>query len=435
MTSKLLAASLAGSFSGVLFGYDIGAMASAAPDVRASFGLSPSGLGLAVSSALLGTILGSMAAGSLADRFGRRGIISFAEILYVSAIVGAALAHALAPFAIFRFVCGVAIGGISVVVPMYLAEIAPSHARGRIVGLFQLSLSIGVVAAFLAGYLVSQRMRADIAWRAMICGNLLLALLSLLCLLFSSASPHWLALRGRMQDARASLARLGSAHPDLDVDAIALSLEQARQARHVSLFSRQYIKPIALALSIAMFNQLTGVNALLYYVLDVFGSLGSGRLNGRADAIMLSTTSLAVTLLAVFMIDKVGRRPLLLAGAACMGLCLLLLPAIRHFGWPVSTVVVVCIAYNACFGFSQGAVIWIYLSEIFPVPVRARGQSLGTTVHWATNAFVVGMFPVLASHLGEKVFLVLALLMALQFVTILLFYPETKGRALTLAEA
>lgn len=430
MNRKLIVASLAGSLCGFLFGYDIGAMAGAAPDVRASFGLSPSGLGLAVSSALLGTIAGSVSAGRLADRFGRRETIATAGILYAIAILPAAFAGALAPFAACRFLCGVAIGVISVVVPMYMAEIAPSRLRGRIVGLFQLSVSIGVVTAFLMGYLLSRRTHADLAWRLMIAGGMVPILLSLLCLLLSPASPHWLVLRGRIADARASLAALGSAHPDSEAARISSSLEDAKQANLPKLFSRRYSRPIALAVSIAMFNQFTGINALLYYLLDVFKDLGSGSLNGRADAIVLSSTSLAVTILAIFFIDRVGRKPLLLAGAAGMGICLLLLPAIRHYAWPASAVVAVYVGYNACFGFSQGAVIWIYLSEIFPVSMRARGQSLGTTVHWATNALVVGTFPVLVSHLGEKVFLGLALLMALQFLVILLFYPETKGRAL-----
>ncbi|HEX4028901.1 MAG TPA: sugar porter family MFS transporter [Terracidiphilus sp.] len=430
MNRKLIVAALAGSFSGVLFGYDIGAIAGAAPDVRAGFGLTPSGLGLAISSALLGTVAGSIAAGSVADIFGRRKTIAAAGILYAIAILAAAFADALVHFAICRFVCGVAIGVISVAVPMYLAEVAPSRLRGSIVGSFQLSVSIGVVAAFLAGYLFSEHMGARSGWRLVIAGGAVPALLSELFLLFSPASPHWLAICGRVQETQASLAGLGSVRPDLEAGRISASLENANQARHPRLFTRQYIRPIVLAISIAMFNQLTGVNALLYYVLDVFKDLGGGRLNGRADALILSTTSLAVTILAVFIIDRVGRKPLLLAGAVGMGICLLLLPAIRHYAWPASAVVVVFACYNACFGFSQGAVIWIYLSEIFPLAMRARGQSLGTTVHWCANALVVGTFPILASHMGGKVFIGLAVLMALQFLIILLFYPETKCTAL-----
>jgi hypothetical protein len=197
-----------------------------------------------------------------------------------------------------------------------------------------------------------------------------------------------------------------------------------------TLFSRQYLRPIALAVSIAAFNQLTGVNALLYYVLDIFKDLGAGQLNARADAITLSTLSLLVTLVAILVIDKIGRKPLLLAGAAGMSICLFLLPVIRRQGWPASAVVIDIAIYNICFGFSQGAVIWVYLSEIFPLPVRARGQSLGTTVHWVTNAFVVGTFPAFTSHWGGKVFWGLGLLLVFQFLLISWFYPETNGRTL-----
>lgn len=430
MNQRLISSALAGSFCGLLFGYDIGAMAGAAPNVRACFALSPSGLGLAVSSALFGAIVGSVIAGRAADAFSRRAVLSVSEALYALAAVSAAFSGGLLQFAASRCLCGASIGLISVSAPMYLAEIAPPRLRGRIVGSFQLSVSIGVVTAFLMGYLLSLRPSPETAWRLLTGGAVIPVLLCEVCLLHSCPSPRWLVIRRRIADARLALTSLGSSHPDVEVDRIVAAFHATEGPMRTSLFSRQYLYPIALAVSIAMFNQLTGVNALLYYVLDVFRNLGSGRLNGRADAVILSILSLVVTMIAVLVIDGLGRKPLLLAGAAGMGICLLLLPAIRQYGWSASAVVIVLACYNACFGFSQGSVIWVYLSEIFPLPVRARGQSLGTTVHWVTNAFVVGAFPIITSHLGGKVFLGLASLMALQFFTILLFYPETKGRTL-----
>lgn len=419
---------LAGSFCGLLFGYDIGAMAGAAPGIRTSFRLSPGALGLAVSAALFGTIVGSVAAGFLADALGRRVTLSLSGLLYALAVGRAATAGGLAPFATSRFVCGIAIGLISVAAPLYLAEIAPSRRRGRIVGSFQLSLSIGVVAAFLAGYLLSLRVDADAAWRFLLGGAAIPALLCELCLLRSPESPRWLAIKGRFHDARRSLEALG--FDETEFASVASAAASTQAWRRVALFSREHMRSIVLAVTIAVFNQLTGVNALLYYILDVFRDLGSGRLNGRADAVTLASLSLVVTIVAVLVIDKIGRKPLLLAGCAGMCICLFALPAIRRNGWPPLTVVVVLACYDACFGFSQGAVIWVYLSEIFALPVRARGQSLGSTVHWITNALVVGTFPAITSRLGEGVFAGLAFLMGLQFLTILLFYPETKGRTL-----
>ena len=400
---------LAGCFCGLLFGYDIGAMAGAAPDVRTCFGLSPAALGLAISSVLFGTIAGSVTAGFLADVLGRRNTISASVFIYMLAVILAASATGLIQFAACRFVCGIAIGLISVVAPMYLAEIAPSELRGRIVGSFQVNVSIGVVTAFLTSYLLSLYAHPGVAWRLSLAAGAIPALLCQLCLMGSSISPQ-----------------PPGGQETFQADPMTAMQELSRP----TLFSRQYLRPIALAVSIAAFNQLTGVNALLYYVLDIFKDLGAGQLNARADAITLSTLSLLVTIIAILVIDKIGRKPLLLTGAAGMSICLFLLPVIRRQGWPASAVVIDIAIYNICFGFSQGAVIWVYLSEIFPLPVRARGQSLGTTVHWVTNAFVVGTFPSLTSHWGGKVFWGLGLLLVFQFLIISWFYPETNGRTL-----
>jgi MFS transporter, SP family, arabinose:H+ symporter len=426
MNQRLGNTILAGSFCGLLFGYDIGALSSAAPGLRAQFALSGSAFGFAVSSALIGTIAGSMAAGFLADAFDRRTTLLISGFLYLFAQLGAAFAPGLVPFAICRIVCGVAIGLISVAVPMYLAEVSPAQLRGRIVGSFQFSVSIGVVLAFGLGYLLSSHMQPGASWRYTLAAGAIPALLCEIFLQRSSPSPRWLAIKGRFAEVRSAFEELGSSDPEADEAQLETAMAESNSSRKSSLFAPQHTRPILLAVSIAMFNQLTGVNALLYYILDIFADLGSGRLNGRRDAILVSALSLVVTMLAVGLIDKVGRRPLLLAGTIGMGVCLALFPAIRYMYWPASTVVIVLASYNAFFGFSQGAVVWVYLSEIFPLPIRARGQSLGSTVHWITNAFVVGTFPALTTYLRERVFVVFALLMALQFLTVLFFYPETK---------
>lgn len=429
MTQRLTFTVLAGSLCGLLFGYDIGAMAGAAPAIRACYHLSSAGLGLTVSSALIGTIPGSVVAGYLSDALGRRIAVSIAGALYGLAILGAAASQGLTQFIICRFLCGLAIGLISVVVPMYLAEIAPSKLRGRIVGSFQLSLGMGVVIAFLAGYYLPPLLDSHMFWRILLCGGVIPAALCEACLLHASISPRWLAARGRLDEACTAMDALGFTQSEIAETDLLLAPEK-KVSDHITLFSHKYLRPIFLAISIAAFNQLTGVNALLFYVLDVFKDIGSGRLDGRAQAVMLSLLSLVVSILAVLIIDKVGRKTLLLAGAASMSICLLLLPAIRHNGWPLSSIVIVLAVYHASFGFSQGVVLWVYLSEIFPLPVRARGQSLGSAVHWITNAFVVGIFPVITHYWGELVFVGLALIMLAQFFVILLFYPETKGRTL-----
>ncbi len=430
MNQRLASTAIASSLSGLIFGYDIGAMSSAAPGLRAQFSLSATALGFAVSSALIGTIVGSIAAGFVADAIDRRGTLSLAGWIYLIGILGAAFATGPAEFAICRILCGIAIGLISVAAPMYLAEVSPANLRGRFVGAFQFSLSVGVVVGFGLGYWFSLCAQPARVWRYSLAVGAIPALLCEVFLLRASPSPRWLAIKGRWGDVLSVLEKLGSERPEAEQAELAASLADSNTTHGSGLFARQYTRPILLGVGIAMFNQLTGVNALLYYILDVFADLGSGRLNGRKDAILVSTLSLAVTMISVSIIDKVGRKPLLLAGTVGMGVCLGLFPVVHSMHWPASLVVAILAIYNACFGFSQGVVVWVYLSEIFPLAVRARGQSLGSTVHWITNALVVGAFPAVVTLLHERVFLVFAFLMSVQFFTVLFFYPETKRAGL-----
>jgi MFS transporter, SP family, arabinose:H+ symporter len=383
-----------------------------------------------MSSALFGTILGSISAGFIADSIDRRKTLLLSAVLYCLALFGAAFAFGFIQSAAFRFGCGVAIGLISVAAPLYLAEIAPSHWRGRVVGSFQLNVSVGVVLAFGLGFVFSNHFALGSAWRWSFVAGAVFALLCGTILFGASQSPRWLALKGRTAEVGTTLKALGSADPDADCASLAASLEEFRASRDSTLFSRRHGRPILLAASIAIFNQLTGVNVLLYYILDVFAELGSGRLNGRKDAFLMAAFSLLVTTVAVGIIDKVGRTPLLLIGAAGMGACIFAVPAIRYMGWPAEAVVVILLCYNVFFGFSQGVVVWVYLSELFPLPVRARGQSFGSTVHWVANAIIIASFPAIARSLGGKAFAGLAAMMAIQFFVILFVYPETKRTSL-----
>jgi SP family arabinose:H+ symporter-like MFS transporter len=421
---------MAGAAGGLLFGYDIGAISSATQELRAQFALSPSGLGIAVSVALVGTIVGALAAGLMADAIDRRHSMLASGFLYMLASLGAASASSFERFSIFRFICGISIGVISVMAPMYLAEISPPLLRGRIVGAFQLNVGVGVVLAFALSYLISLHFPAHDVWRFTLACGAVPAVLYQALLFRASQSPRRLALKRRFTDMRTALVALGSADPDGDQADLMAALDEFGGYRQSSLFSRRYLRPIFLAASIAIFNQLTGVNVLLYYVLDVFTVLGSGQLNGHKDTVIVAATSLVATMIALNIIDKFGRKPLLLVGAVGMGACLLLLPTIRYMHWPALSVVIVLVCYNSFFAFSQGTVIWVYLSEIFPLPVRGSGQTMGSVVHWVANALITGTFPVIVSGLGSKVFVVLAAIMALQFFVILFLYPETKSLGL-----
>jgi MFS family permease len=289
-----------------------------------------------------------------------------------------------------------------------------------------MNVGIGVVLAFAWSYVISLYLQPGEAWRWSLAFGAVPALLYQLFLLQAVPSPRWLALKRRFAEARSALVALGASEPDAEQTRLIASVNDFNRSPESALFARRYARPIFLAVSIALFNQLTGVNVLLYYILDVVTELGSGHLNGRKDAVVIAAMSLIVTAIAVSVIDKVGRKPLLLAGAAGMGTCLLLLPALRYTRWPAVSVVIVLVCYNAFFAFSQGTVIWVYLSELFPLPVRARGQSLGSTVNWLANALITGSFPAIAIKFGTTIFAIFAGIMALQFFVVLFAYPETK---------
>jgi sugar porter (SP) family MFS transporter len=423
---RLALSFLAGALCGLLFGYDIGAISSATQWLRAEFALSPSALGVVVSAALWGTIVGSLIAGAIADALDRRNALLIAVLLYGLSAICTALVSSFDRLLILRFFCGVGIGLLSVVAPMYLAEISPPNLRGRLVGSFQIAVGAGVVVAFAANYDIARHFVYGGAWRwclgcgavpALLCGSLLFA---------ASPSPRWLALQRRFAECETTLRKLGSADPDADQASLLAAVDTADSWGRQPLFARRNLRPILLAAALAVFNQLSGVNVLLYYVLDIFTNLGSGQLNGRKDAVLVAAMGLAVTLIAVSVMDCAGRKPLLLLGTAGMSMCLALLAAIHRLGWPAWSVVAVFVGFNAFFAFSQGTVLWVYLSEIFPLPMRARGQSLGSTVHWISNAVITGSFPVIASYGTSKVFLGFAAMLAAQFLIILVYFPETK---------
>jgi sugar porter (SP) family MFS transporter len=425
----LAATVCAGAFGGIVFGYDIGAVAAATHGLSAHFALLPAGLGVAVAASLIGTIAGSMCAGVIADWMDRRRALLISGSSYAACALGSALALNFAAFLCFRAACGVAIGIISVVSPLYLAEIAPPRLRGRIVGSFQLSLGVAVVIAWSWNYLLSLHLSPDVAWRWSFAGGLIPAALLLGSLLQAVPSPRGLILKRQFDEARIALAKLAPAEADSEyLTLVQRAKEHGRPPE--PLFSRRHTRPILLAVGIALFNQLTGVNVLLYYMLDILNKLGSGQLNERKTAILISASGLILTTFAVAVVDKLGRKPLLLIGAAGIGVCLFLLSLFPHLHWPPVAAVAVLVCYNAFFAFSQGTVVWVYLSELFPLPVRARGQSLGSTANWIANAVIIATFPMLASRFSMVIFAIFALLMGMQFLVVLFIYPETKNRNL-----
>ena len=415
----LIGSILVAALAGLLFGFDTAVVAGVTADLTRAMDLTPATLGITVSSALWGTLLGALVAGIPGDRFGSRACLRGLALLYIASGIGCAVANNWSALLFFRFIGGLAIGGSSVLAPVYISELAPPSRRGALTGLFQLNIVAGILVAYLSNSLIE-------GWRWKFGVTALPALLFFLLLWGIPASPRWLALKGRAAEARDVLERVGSTDPDRDL----AGLLAATSEDTGKLSWRRHRKPILLAVSLGMFNQLTGINAILYYLNDIFAAAGFGKVSADAQAVAVGATNLLFTALAMLVIDRLGRKTLLLIGAIGMAFSLTAAAAIM-WGWAGQSLLLwVLLIFIASFAFSQGAVIWVYISEIFPTDVRARGQSLGSGTHWLMNALISGLFPLVAAWSKGAPFLVFALMMAVQFVVVLLFFPETKRLSL-----
>ena len=416
MNKRLIVATFVGSLGGFIFGYDLGALSAATQSLRSQFALSPGIFGLTVSSSAWGTICGCILAGRLADKVGRQNLITRCSTLYTLAAIAITLpiSGEWVLVLAMRFLCGIAVGGLTVGCPLYLSEIAPSVMRGRVVSVFQMQVGAGVIVAFSVGT-VSVRMTAsDAAWKWSLGMGALPAIVLLLLVRFMPQIKPVLS------------------EGDRDKNSLMLrssSIPHGSSGRE-RLFRRRNTRPILLATSIAIFNQLSGVNILLLYMLDILASTGMNLSVGHTYTVLISCLSLATTLLSMAFVDRLGRKPLLFLGSAGMAVCLLTLGfAIPHHFAPLLYLSIL-VAYNAFFAFSQGAVVWIYLSELFPPGVRGLGQGYGTSVHWIANAILVSVFPSVQHASSVRIFYIFALMMALQIGVVWLWYPETRGTPL-----
>jgi len=429
LNSTLLKSTVVGALGGLLFGFDTAVIAGATQALKVLYQLSPLGEGFTVASALVGTVIGSMLAGMPGDRYGRRDSLRGMAVLYVVSALGCALAWNWTALVIFRFIGGLAIGGSSVLGPMYIAEISPAKWRGRLVGLFQFNVVFGILLAYLSNYVLGTMGFGAAEWRWKLGVTALPAAFFFLMLFGIPRSPRWLVKKGRIDEARDVLRLIGEENYEQELKDIVESID----AEHVTsdaLFTAKYRVPIFLAISIGMFNQLSGINAILYYLNAIFEHAGFSKVSGDLQAVAIGATNLLFTMLAMSMIDRVGRKTLLLIGSVGTALCLGGVAAIFLTGRHENLLVWMLVGYIAFFAFSQGAVIWVYISEVFPNRVRAKGQSLGSFSHWIMNALISWTFPLMAVSSGGYPFVFFSAMMVLQFFVVLFFYPETKGISL-----
>jgi SP family arabinose:H+ symporter-like MFS transporter len=416
------------ALGGLLFGFDTAVIAGTTQDLTQVFSLTPNTLGITVSSALWGTIAGAACAGYAADRWGRRDSLRIMAALYLVSALGCGLAWSWPALLFFRILSGIGIGGSSVLGPMYIAEISPAAWRGRLVGVFQFLLVVGILAAYLSNYVISLQTLGDAEWRWQL-GVAAVPSLGFLLLLFTiPRSPRWLVTMGRLAEARQVLVKIGEPDVERELADIARSVvEPERGHQNDRLFSRAHRFPIFLAVSIAAFSQFSGINAVLYYLNDIFGAAGFTRTSAGIQAVVIGVTNLLFTVLAVLLIDKVGRKILLLIGSVGLAVTLSGIAFIFATQRHKNVLLWLLIAYIGSFAFSLGAVTWVYISEVFPNAVRGKGQSLGTFTHWVVNAVIAGVFPALAARSGSTPFVFFAVMMVVLFFLVLVLYPETKN--------
>ncbi len=427
LNAYLVKSTVVAALGGLLFGFDTAVIAGTTRALTETYHLIPSSLGLTVASALLGTIIGAMLAGIPGDRYGRRSSLRGMALLYLVSALGCALAWDWYSLVTARFVAGLAIGGSSVLGPMYIAEIAPAKWRGRLVGFFQFNVVFGILLAYFSNYVVGTMGFGAAEWRWKLGVAAAPAALFLIMLYTIPRSPRWLVQKGRIDEARDVLRLTGEPDYQKELDDIVLSVRAEKGRGAERLFSYKYRWPVFLAVSIGVFNQLSGINAILYYLNDIFERAGFSKVSGDLQAVAVGATNLLFTVLAMSVIDRIGRKTLLLVGSVGTAFCLAGVAFIFFTEQHEGLLVWLLIGYIASFAFSQGAVIWVFLAEVFPNRVRAKGQSLGSFSHWFMNALISWTFPMMAASSGGAPFVFFSAMMVLQFFMVLFLYPETKG--------
>jgi sugar porter (SP) family MFS transporter len=430
INSHLVRSSAAGALGGLLFGFDTAVIAGTTHALTAQFQLTPLQLGFTVSIALWGTVVGAVSAGDIGNRLGPRSTLRWLAVLYVVSAIGCALAWNWPSFLVARFIGGLAIGGSSVLGPVYVAELAPAAYRGRLVGLFQINIVVGILLAYFSNLMVNALHPGMTEWRWDFGVSALPAVLFFVMLLSIPHSPRWLVTKDRIQDAHSTIERLGHTDPDVELKDIIASYTRDGASHSESLFKRAYLYPMVLAITLAAFNQLSGINAVLYYLNDIFASAGFHGVSGGIQTVIVGAVNLVSTIIAMAVIDRLGRKTLLLAGCIGMTITLSGIAAIFISGRWRPALIFLLAAYIASFAISSGAVIWVYMSEIFPNAVRVKGQALGSTTLWVMNGVISQIFPWMAAKSASLPFIIFAVAMALQFVVTLAFFPETKGFSL-----
>ncbi|MFN5170149.1 MAG: sugar porter family MFS transporter [Cyclobacteriaceae bacterium] len=427
--SKVYLWSITVALGGLLFGIDTAVISGAEQAIQKLWNLNVFEHGLTVSIALWGTVVGALFGGLPTDRLGRKKTLMWIAILYLVSAVGSALAFDWYSFLFFRLIGGFGVGASSITAPMYIAEVSPASHRGRLVALFQANVVFGILVAYLSNYLLQDA--GEHAWRWMLGMEAFPALFFLVAVFFIPESPRWLILkRGAVAEAEKVFAMINPATARAEVDAVIADQSAQAGSRSENLFHRKHRWPVVLAFLFAFFNQVSGINAIIYYAPRIFEMTGAGTSTALLTTLGIGIVNFVFTMAAMFFIDRFGRRSLMLVGSVGL-IATLALTARAFFINEFAGVPIFLFAYIAFFAFSQGAVIWVFISEIFPNSVRAAGSALGSFTHWFMASVISFIFPYIATELGGgPSFSIFAVMMVLQFVFVWRWMPETKGKTL-----
>ena len=417
-------------WGGFLFGFDTAVISGAEQDIQRIWGLNSVQHGFTVSIALFGTVFGALFGGIPSDRIGRKKTLFWIAVLYLVSALGSAFSTNWYLFMGFRFLGGLGVGASSVTAPMYISEISPAGRRGRLAALFQFNIVSGILLAYVSNYLIAGT--GPYAWRWMLGVEAIPAILFMVLVLKVPRSPRWLVLkRNLVEEAREVLKLINPDNVDETLQNIQQSGHEVNRERHL-FRSRIYRLPIFLAVAMAFFNQVSGINTIIYYAPRVFEMTGLGESSALLSTVGIGIVNFIFTLLAMRFIDNFGRRTLMLIGSVGLIVTLGLISGIFYTeSFEGMGLTLILFLYIACFAFSQGAVVWVFISEVFPNEVRAGGQALASFTVWVMAALIAFSFPVFTEKLGGgTTFLIFLILMVLQLLFVLRVMPETKGKSL-----
>lgn len=439
--SFMVSSSLTASIGGFLFGFDTAVISGTIPFITKFFQLTNTMLGWAVSSALLGCIIGSVTIGKPGDIYGRRFMLKILAILFIISAIGSAFSNSLFQFVSFRLIGGLAIGGASVLSPLYISEIAPAKLRGRLVSINQLAIVSGILISFFSNYLLINT--GENNWRWMFLAGAVPAAAFFILLFFISESPRWLVMAGNPEKGREVFSLLNPGeNVDIEMNEINRSInKEVVRMKYAVLFRKPYLKVVMIGIIVGMLGALTGINTLMYYAPTIFNSVGFSNSSALFQTVCMGMTNLIFTMIGMTMIDKFGRKFLLKVGAIGMSFFLLLISVTISFDWFGSYTLLVCIiGYQAFFASTMGVVIWVLLPEIFPNNIRSRASSIGSFSNWVFNAAISFLFPVVIGFFGTSdagnktglgfVFAFYSIITLLSFFFYQRFLVETKGKSL-----